>query len=319
MTTIQISTADTTGLAETGTTSDGITAIRRAGINGNELIIQKNNKDIFVAAVSPGFIPMLQGAYMSNSQMALVVDYDLKFEYQLYGMKNEQWVLLRKASFNNMTLARRQNLILVEVTDLTHVKLTYNIEKNHALRFARITNPDDYVVTFEFLPDGKILKNGIRYRHAVDGEWEAGKRVRYGHVITVPEEEEEIMFPNLDQVTEIIMAFKNSWIVRFQPDGSVKLNYGSPIAVANVPKGSVLFENVYRLLISNIGQTDEGEAVFVGFIVDGQKPGATGRLEDKSKIKKLMSELIDKAVPTDKARFEELLREHPLVPEEIKE
>jgi len=130
-----------------------------------------------------------------------------------------------------------------------------------------------------------------------------------------------ILIPRFNQVTGIGLMFCNGWMADFRPDGSAQFVYGSNSEdVADAPRGSFLFENIYNLLIPHLSQSYKGKkekTISVSLRVANQTFPTMLYLEDKNTIKKLVSELRSKAVPWNEARFKELLRKRPPMPDEL--
>jgi len=124
--------------------------------------------------------------------------------------------------------------------------------------------------------------------------------------------------PPFDQVAEINLQ-TNAWYLRIRPDGSGEFGYGSSGGdVATAPKQSFSLKEVYNLLVPHL--LTEGNiqnATAVALRIKGLSPGAPTYalyLHDKGIIKKIMSQAIDKSVPFEPKRFNELLTNHPPVP-----
>ena len=157
--------ADSYGMARTSPANREITALNRFRGDRTWLVLRKNDRDFLTVPDTPqGIIPKLQDAYQTEDQLALIVDYDFNFLYQLYLLKDGNWTLQSQSAFNVMGSARRQALLLVQLTDLTHVTLTYPKGGPDLFREKRDVREGDRRDIFEFGPD-VILKNGSVYNY----------------------------------------------------------------------------------------------------------------------------------------------------------
>jgi len=158
--------ADSNGNADTfSSNSSGITAVNRLSGDRTWLVLRQSNADLLTIPNTPqGIIPKLQGAYMQSNQLAVVVDYDLCFLYQLYALQSGSWVLQKQVDFSAMGESRRARLVLVQMTDLTHVTLTYNTGGADLGRRKGIVHSGDPQDIFEFDTSG-TLKNGAAYNY----------------------------------------------------------------------------------------------------------------------------------------------------------
>lgn len=103
------------------------------------------------------------------------------------------------------------------------------------------------------------------------------------------------------------------------PDGSGGLGYGSSGGDgASFPKQTFSFKEIYDLLVPHLskeGNIQDATAVILH--IKGLSPGTPTYallLYDKSITKKIMSQALDKSVPIEPKRFNELLEKYPPVP-----
>jgi hypothetical protein len=151
------------GMAKTAPANREITALNRFCTDRTWLILRKNGRDLLTVPDTPqGIIPKLQDVHQEDDQLALIVDYDFAFRYQLYLLKDGNWTLQSQSYFNAMDFARRARLLLVQLTDLAHVTLTYTTGPQDLFREKRDVREGDRQDIFEFGPD-IILKNGSVY------------------------------------------------------------------------------------------------------------------------------------------------------------
>lgn len=157
--------AEPNGRAETSPPGNVISAVNRTVNDRASLVLRKNNADLLTISDTPqGIIPKLQDAYLQGNQLAVVVDCDLNFRYQLYALQNNSWVLLKDVTFNTMNLARRQRLLLVQMSDVTHVKIINNSGGADLFRKKGIVKEGDPQDIFEF-GSNTTLKNGAVYNY----------------------------------------------------------------------------------------------------------------------------------------------------------
>ena len=129
--------------------------------------------------------------------------------------------------------------------------------------------------------------------------------------------------PPFDQVANIRLYTTNGWYLSISPDGSGGLGYGSSGGDgADFQKQTFSFKEIYDLLVPHLskeGNIQQDTAVafhVVGFPTSG---AIALYLNDKSIVKKIMSQAINKSVPFEPKRFNELLAKYPPVPpDEIK-
>jgi hypothetical protein len=159
--------AEPSGKAATSPANSSITAVIRSKGNLGCLVLQKNQQDLveICSAAPGGIVPKLQDAYMQDNQLAVVLDYDNWFVYQRYELAGGVWTLKQKAYFNSMNLPRKQRLLLVEMPDLTHAKLTFSKKGDSLFRKKGVVQPDDHMELFEFSSNGTVLKNGAPYNY----------------------------------------------------------------------------------------------------------------------------------------------------------
>jgi hypothetical protein len=158
--------ADTCGGEATMTSNDAsISAVNRVVGGKNVLVLRKNDADLLTVPNTPsGIVPKLQAVYVHDNQLALVVDFELRFQYQLFSLQNNMWTLQRSCAFKRIEAPGRDLLIQVQLTDLTHVTLTKNNGDADFNRQKGDVHPDDPKDIYQFNSDN-ILKNGAPYEY----------------------------------------------------------------------------------------------------------------------------------------------------------
>lgn len=126
------------------------------------LIIQRKGVDLFTVPNTPeGIIPKLQAAYATSATtLEIVVDYNFFLKLQIYALDNGAWVVKKDIDFFTMDDPTRTNLLLIDFLDARTVLLTFSKNAGDVLRQKKIVHSDDRTIKFEFLGDGKILRNG---------------------------------------------------------------------------------------------------------------------------------------------------------------
>jgi hypothetical protein len=158
--------AGTPGTMKTSSLPAGIASDIRVSGDRKCLILQNNERDVlsFCAAAAGAFVPKLQSAYLRDDQLAVVLDYDLWLQYERYSLEKGVWALKSKAAFNSLNGLRRQQLILVELMDATHVRITSAKNSESLSREKGKIDQSDQQDIFEFSING-ILKNGSAYTY----------------------------------------------------------------------------------------------------------------------------------------------------------
>jgi hypothetical protein len=125
--------------------------------------------------------------------------------------------------------------------------------------------------------------------------------------------------PDLGQVESIrIRTYPTFWQGIFLPNGKAQLPGPDVFIEAVAPTGSFSFEDVYNRLASCVkpdGSVDQDMAV--SFDIVGQEINYSWYIapteENKAVVRTLMCELRDKAMPSSKEKFEELLSRIPFI------
>ncbi|MGB8355799.1 MAG: hypothetical protein WCD79_18010 [Chthoniobacteraceae bacterium] len=159
--------AEPNGKAASSPANSSITGVVRSKDNLGCLVLQKDQQDLveICSAAPGGIIPKLQDACMQDDQLAVVLDYDNWFCYQRYEQVGGIWALKQKTYFNTMNLSRKQRLLLVEMSDLTHAKLTFSKKGDSLFRKKGVIQPGDREEIFAFSRNGTVLKNGNPYNY----------------------------------------------------------------------------------------------------------------------------------------------------------
>ena len=128
--------------------------------------------------------------------------------------------------------------------------------------------------------------------------------------------------PDFDQVNEVVFQTAAGWYLDIKPDGSGVFGYGSSGGdFARFPKQTFVFKELYDLLVPRLseeGNIRDAAAVFLH--IKGLSPGTPTyalSLYDKAIIKKIMSLAVEKSVPFEPKRFNELLKNHPPFPPDV--
>jgi len=130
-------------------------------------------------------------------------------------------------------------------------------------------------------------------------------------------EERMMTIPNIEQVKRI-RVHSGIWMADFRSDGSAGLRWGAlPIDNAAAPVGSFVFEEIYNLLVLHLNPNqvynEDINVVFETIISNRRHTVGGGDVEDTGTIRKIMYGLRDKAVNRDEERFQNALRQCPLV------
>ena len=158
--------ADPNSKTDTSPENSSITAVNRFTGDRTSLVLQKDHVDLLAIPDTPqGIVPKLEDSCMRGNQLAVVMDYDFCFYYQLFELEGGTWTLKQKALFNAMNLSRQQRLLLVEMPDLTHAKLTFSKPGDNIFRKKGVVQPGDRQEIFKFSGDGTVLKNGNPYHY----------------------------------------------------------------------------------------------------------------------------------------------------------
>jgi hypothetical protein len=125
--------------------------------------------------------------------------------------------------------------------------------------------------------------------------------------------------PPFDQVNEIGLWINQAWQLDIKPDGSGGIEYGSSVGDgASFPKHTFSFKEIYDLLVPQLSKEGTVQNTAVVFLhVKGLPPGNpiyALLLRDKSITKKIISQALNKSVPDNPKRFNELLAKYPPVP-----
>jgi len=139
-------------------------------------------------------------------------------------------------------------------------------------------------------------------------------------VITTMGTKADKPMPSLEQLESIEVStystYYGIWSGIFFPNGSAAL-YQAGYGRARAPSGSFSFEEIYNLLIPLLKREKSApfvEVVGVNLCIRGKGSHDVLYLEEKSIMRKVMYELRDKTAPLDRAEFEKLLSECPLIP-----
>ena len=128
--------------------------------------------------------------------------------------------------------------------------------------------------------------------------------------------EEDLSKFDLEQADYIALCTAG-WDAEFYRNGSAKLK-GSVVDslyIAYAPKGSFVFEKVYKSLLPHLGGKERTGMVFI--LVTDPRTSKGSRIVNTEKsraaVRKLMFRLRDKAAPINKMAFEEMYSKYPFV------
>ncbi len=93
-------TGDTYGRGREANKNSSISAVNRFRGDRTWLVLRKDNADLLVIPdTAQGIVPKLENAYIKDNQLAVVIDYEFSFLYELYSLEGGAWKKSRRCDF----------------------------------------------------------------------------------------------------------------------------------------------------------------------------------------------------------------------------
>jgi hypothetical protein len=121
--------------------------------------------------------------------------------------------------------------------------------------------------------------------------------------------------PQLTEVESIsITDINTGWMMSIMPNGSGSIGFGSnPMDVAVFPKGTFSLQDIYSTLVPKLKEVPEKGDVAVAIRASGAT-STTARYINRSEAKPIFAKAQQQSTALDKARFDALVKDHPIEP-----
>lgn len=123
------------------------------------------------------------------------------------------------------------------------------------------------------------------------------------------------LVPQLQEVDSIrIMDINTGWMMSIMPNGSGSIGYGSnPMDVASFPEATFSLKDIYIVLVPKLKEAAEKGDVAVAIRALGAT-STTARYINRSEAKPIFAKAQQQSTALDKARFDALVKDHPIEP-----
>lgn len=124
--------------------------------------------------------------------------------------------------------------------------------------------------------------------------------------------------PPFEQIQEITISASKGWILIARPDGSGKLAFGSgPLDVAKIPIGSLDVRKFYNAVVPTLQSNAPGtKSSSIALRKVGEVSVNALYTNNETAVSEILTTARTHAQAVNKSRFDQLLRQTPLLPEE---
>lgn len=120
--------------------------------------------------------------------------------------------------------------------------------------------------------------------------------------------------PSVQNTAQIALVVDNGWMLTIRPNGSAVLVFGSnPLDKAESPEGTFSFQDIYNTLVPKLKETSEKGDIAVAIRTSGAT-STTARYINRSEVKPMFAKAQQQSTALDKARFDALVKDHPIEP-----
>lgn len=120
------------------------------------------------------------------------------------------------------------------------------------------------------------------------------------------------VLPAIQNSEQVTLVVNNGWMLTIRANGSAILVFGSnPMDRAESPKETFHLQEVYGNLVPKLKEAPEKGDVAVAIRASGAN-SVTARYIGRSEVKPIFAKALEKSMVLDKARFDALLKDHPI-------